>query len=280
MEIKALALSLDGTVLMHKRQELSPRIAHALRVAARHGICIIVVTSRIYENLPKSITNNIWSKCAITINGAEIRDISQEGLLLRSHYFPAAQMQAFLELVSCEKLPYVITAEGKLCVNPQTAALLSSVPVISKYTQYLSQHQCLFSDELSSFLQTHTLSALTLPYIPPELYTVIQDKIADSHLSASWLGQGHVELTHSDANRGTALRDVCELMHIPLQQTVAIGYTDADAPMLEIAGVGVALGNASAQVRLAGDALIDTLGDEGAAEAIEQYVLTQTLRGG
>jgi Cof subfamily protein (haloacid dehalogenase superfamily) len=62
--------------------------------------------------------------------------------------------------------------------------------------------------------------------------------------------------------------------HLGFEQNrvMAVGDSEADLPMIEWAGVGVAMGNASAKVQAAADWVAPTLDEDGVAVAIEKYL--------
>jgi Cof subfamily protein (haloacid dehalogenase superfamily) len=63
--------------------------------------------------------------------------------------------------------------------------------------------------------------------------------------------------------------------HLGVQQAevLAIGDSEADVPMLQWAGVGVAMGNGSDQAKSAADWIAPSLEEDGVATAIEKYAL-------
>ena len=56
-------------------------------------------------------------------------------------------------------------------------------------------------------------------------------------------------------------------------EVMALGDSDADVPMIEWAGIGVAMGNANATVRAAADFITASNSEDGVAAAIEKFVL-------
>ena len=70
-----------------------------------------------------------------------------------------------------------------------------------------------------------------------------------------------------------SLAQLCRLLDIPMAQTMALGDSGNDESMLRAAGLGVAMGNAPAHIRAIADAVTDTNEHDGAAIAIEQFVL-------
>ena len=60
-----------------------------------------------------------------------------------------------------------------------------------------------------------------------------------------------------------------------MADVVAVGYGDNDLPLLEAAGVGVAMGNAPAHVQARADVVVRGHDEDGVAEAIERFVLAR-----
>jgi hydroxymethylpyrimidine pyrophosphatase-like HAD family hydrolase len=67
---------------------------------------------------------------------------------------------------------------------------------------------------------------------------------------------------------------MAEYYNIPIENTVAIGDNFNDVPMLEVAGLSVAMGNADPSVKEIADVVTLTNNEHGVAHAIEKYVLT------
>ncbi|PLS31455.1 cof family hydrolase [Bifidobacterium margollesii] len=73
--------------------------------------------------------------------------------------------------------------------------------------------------------------------------------------------------------KGSALREVAALMDIPMGDTVAIGDSDNDLPMLEAAGTAVAMGNGTDSVKCVADFTTDDVDDGGIRKAFERLHL-------
>jgi hydroxymethylpyrimidine pyrophosphatase-like HAD family hydrolase len=81
------------------------------------------------------------------------------------------------------------------------------------------------------------------------------------------------ELTALGVSKGAALAALAERLHVPREQVIAIGDHENELPMIEWAGLGLAMGNAVAPVREAADAVIPPVTESGVAWAIERYIL-------
>jgi hydroxymethylpyrimidine pyrophosphatase-like HAD family hydrolase len=81
-------------------------------------------------------------------------------------------------------------------------------------------------------------------------------------------------------DKGDALRRLSAYLGVPQAQVMAIGDQGNDLPMLEWAGLGVAVANGSAAARSAADWIAPSVAEDGAAVAIERFLLsTKGCRG-
>ena len=80
-----------------------------------------------------------------------------------------------------------------------------------------------------------------------------------------------VEGLPAGVHKGHGLAWLADHLGINQAEVLAIGDSDADAPMLEWAGVGVAMGNASPAAIAAADWVAPSLERDGAAVAIERF---------
>jgi GntR family transcriptional regulator, transcriptional repressor for pyruvate dehydrogenase complex len=84
---------------------------------------------------------------------------------------------------------------------------------------------------------------------------------------------GFVNITALDASKASMAQLLARQMQIPAEQTMAIGDHDNDAALLQWAGIGVAMGNATPAAKAAADVITSSNLRDGVAEALEQWVL-------
>jgi Cof subfamily protein (haloacid dehalogenase superfamily) len=83
----------------------------------------------------------------------------------------------------------------------------------------------------------------------------------------------YIDVTHPDANKGMVIREAAGLLHVPLEDVAAIGDMPNDMPMLEAAGMGIAMGNASDEVRHVARHVTRTNEEDGFAHAVDSFIL-------
>ena len=63
------------------------------------------------------------------------------------------------------------------------------------------------------------------------------------------LAADYLDVTHPEANKGMVVREASRLLHSRWTQIATIGDMPNDVPMLTLAGLGIAMGNASPEVQ-------------------------------
>jgi len=82
-----------------------------------------------------------------------------------------------------------------------------------------------------------------------------------------------LEIVDHQVSKGNALRFLGEYHGVSAAEMMAIGDGMNDLAMLEYAGLGVAMGNASDTVKAVADVMTGSNADDGVAQAIERFVL-------
>ena len=101
------------------------------------------------------------------------------------------------------------------------------------------------------------------------LLKTLPQQFPDLSVTSSILN--NIEFNHRDANKGAGLRGLAAKLGVPMEQTLAIGDDWNDLPMLEAAGVGVAMATAPAEVRARADACTLSCDEAGVAAALSRF---------
>ena len=87
----------------------------------------------------------------------------------------------------------------------------------------------------------------------------------------------YLELVNKEVGKSTGLRTATKMLGILQERVFAIGDAENDIDMLKWAGWGVAMGQALAQVKAAADAVTAAVDEDGAAIALERWVLGKAV---
>ena len=83
----------------------------------------------------------------------------------------------------------------------------------------------------------------------------------------------YAQLTTSEADKGFAAALLAHRLGVPAKQTLAIGDHHNDVGLLRWSGLGICMGDGHPGARAAADYITGTLAEDGAARALERFVL-------
>lgn len=84
-----------------------------------------------------------------------------------------------------------------------------------------------------------------------------------------------LEFLNKKSSKGHALAELCKAINLPIDQTVAFGDAQNDEHMLEVAGLGVAMGNAIEDLKEKSNLVTKTNDEDGVAIVIEDILQKQ-----
>ena len=96
------------------------------------------------------------------------------------------------------------------------------------------------------------------------------NQIEDIEITSSWFN--NVEIMHKGVNKGEALKALINYLGIDKDEVIAFGDNYNDLPMLELAGIGVVMGNANDEVKEKGDYITAKNTEDGVAKAIYKFL--------
>ena len=268
MTYKLLALDLDGTTL-GPGLDINPAVSHAIAAAQEHGVRVTIATGRMFgSTVPYARQLNIHDP-VICYQGALIRDpISGE---IYQHVVTPGDLAAeAIEMLREQDIFTIAYIDERLCVAGRRREL----------DEYLQWHP-----EGIEVVIDPQLAAMARERPPTKLLFVADPPIVDretARLAQHFAGRLSVvrshslfgELTALGISKGSALAALAARLGIAREQVVAIGDHENDLPMIEWAGLGLAMGNAIPAAHALADAVIPSVQEAGVAWAIERYILT------
>lgn len=273
MDIRLIAMDLDGTALQKDRCTFSPRLHEALEAAHARGVRILPVTGRQLGLLPPVFAQKRpWMDLAVVINGAQIRDLNTGALLYGLDIDPQALRQ-LLTLAEEYHLPIEFSVDSTLYLTQESYDLQLPWPDLAFHRDTILANHGRIVPSLAP-LCGETVEKVNLFGIPPELRDTVVQQLRSVAVSAVWASSNSLEITHPDATKGQTLAYLCRQLDIPMAAVMALGDSGNDITMLQQAGLGVAMGNAPDFVRQTADVCTERYDADGAAKAIEQYILS------
>lgn len=99
------------------------------------------------------------------------------------------------------------------------------------------------------------------------------DSLCCVAISATRSSQYYLDVTHADANKGTVVEKLSEMLKIPRWQIATIGDMMTDALMFRVSGLSIAMGNAPDDVKKLANDVTRSNEEDGFAYAMDHFVL-------
>ncbi|MEG2088348.1 MAG: Cof-type HAD-IIB family hydrolase [Angelakisella sp.] len=273
MEVKLVVCDMDGT-LLNSQKEISPRSLAAIQLARDNDIYVTICSGRIF-----SMLECYWQQLGIhgpiiASNGAQIFDtVSGKtvwGAPMKNRQ--AIDLMAFCALHNldgmalCEDGCYFFHSSGRLerFTNYNSIAARSGYKPIPITFLHGVQDCELLADKI-------IYKVLVSRLHDGDEQLVIDQFLCDQpELDYTMSDVGLLDISAKGINKGTGLVHLAEQMGIPLENCCAIGDFDNDLSMIEVAGLGVAMGNGCDRVKAIAQLITDTNDNDGVAKVLEQ----------
>jgi hypothetical protein len=261
--IRLVAIDLDGTLLNDSKQ-VSDRTADALRCLPAQGVRTVIASAR-----PPRSVRHIYQKLGldtwtINYNGALIWDEVAKRVVFHQpmecdvvrEIIDRARGVFEQVLVGCEVLDRWFTDRVEQTYTTETGRLFRPdgvMPLAQFCNQPITKLLLLGDPQLLRGLEP-------IFYDYPQVIAVR----ADPEL---------IQVMDRRASKAAALKLVAEHYGVPMEQVMAIGDAANDVPMLEAAGIAVAVDNAHPLVKSVADWVAPSNNDHGVHAALVRYGL-------
>lgn len=274
MEIKLIAMDLDGTALQNDRCSFSARLNAALVEAHRRGIHIAPVTGRQYKLLPPALKGHpVWENLAVLCNGAQVRRLD-DGAVLSRLDICGDTLRKLLKLAEDYGLPIEFSRDGKLYLTKNSFRRQIGRPELTFHRDIILAENGIVIDAMEPLCEEQ-VEKVNLLCIDEPKRGAVEQELKRIPVSAVWSSASSMEITHPKATKARGVAELCRILGIPMENVMAMGDSGNDESMLCQAGFSVAMGNAPDHVKAWADAVTERNDRDGAAIAIETYVLNQ-----
>lgn len=271
-DIKLLVLDIDGTI-SGKSNTLSEPVKQAIAQVQAQGIQVAIATGRMYRSALR-FHQEIGSVLPLmAYQGAWIQDPASQKLhrhlvVSREHahqlldYFEQPELRSLLSVhfyINDELYVREITEETQIYAQRSGITPIAVGDLRQVLTHEPTKILALCDD---TDVINELLGNLRSQYTPAELY--LTTSIAT-----------FFEATNPFVNKGTAVRYLAEeLLGLQSNNVMTIGDNFNDVEMLEYAGIGVAMGDAPAEVQAIAQWVAPSVEEDGAVAAIEKFLLS------
>jgi Cof subfamily protein (haloacid dehalogenase superfamily) len=275
MIYRLLALNIDGT-LLQSNGRLHKSTKDAVEYVQQKGIVVSIVTSRSFPSAKKVARALKIKTPLVTHQGAYIASLQDAPIYVKRLTEEITyDIVCFLEVLPCQiRLVHEqFSLANKLKLNNNLLVR----------TVFTSGDPVLYSQQFVSSLSEHLHGQ---PITPPKIEVYFEEKkdLQDTKIALSKMFS-EIEIIELDPLRLDIVPIGCSKLSglaylgrqlgIGLHEMVVIGDGLDDVPMIEAAGLGVAMGNADFPVKRAADWITRSENEHGVAYMVKEHFRKQ-----
>jgi len=276
MEIRLVALDLDGT-LLDPYGKLTSAVSSAVSRVTRHReLRVVLCTGRRFRTaLPHAQALGL-SGAIVVNNGAIVKDLAS-GETLQHAYLPGSEFDEVIAHVRSHGPPLVYVDSYLDGVDILTERTERAHPFQREYVDDQGKVVTIVEDVAQMgrerVIMVSTMAdAESLAELRHRAHARFGDRIqTHSLINKNYQGQ-ILEFLSPAAGKWPALERLAASWGIAPAEIAAVGDDTNDAELLGRVGLGIAMGNALPEVRAAARLVVRSNAEGGAGEAIEQIL--------
>lgn len=271
MKYKLLVLDVDGTLLNDER-EISKRTLAALLKVQQMGVRIVLASGRpTYGLMPlaKTLELGNYGGFVLSYNGCQIIK-AQNGEIL------------FERRINPEMLPYLekkARKNGFAIFTYHDDTLITDSPdnEYIKNEALLNNLKIIREDEFSTAIDFAPCKCMLVSDKEKALIGLEQhwEKRLAGTLDAFRSEPYFLEVVPCGVNKANTLGALLEHLGVTREEVIAVGDGVYDVTMLQLAGMGVAMGHSQDSVKVCADYVTASNEEDGVALAVEKLILAE-----
>ena len=278
-KIKLVALDLDGTLFTDKL-EITTENQRAIRSALEAGTHVIISTGRPYVALPLEKIANLGIRYAITANGGGIYRLPEKECVF-SRCMPPEVIVPIIRHLQTKDILYDAFIGGIRYREANRQNIVDHLTQFPEATRQLVRTNATFVDDLADFIESHHVDVekMTINFRPlPDGTYKDRDDVweylsTNPQITTLCGGYMNIEYTLAGTTKAMGLRVLADMLDVPMECTMAVGDTQNDADIVQAAAIGVAMGNATNDIKAIADFITKSNNESGVAYAIDKFVL-------
>ncbi len=269
MAYKMIVLDLDGT-LMSSKNSILPRTKEALFKAQEAGVTIVLASGRPTFGMVKAAKElrlDEYPGFLLSYNGGRIISVQTDELIYDKSLTPEI----------CHEL-YDLAREHDINIM----AYEDEAIVTMDDDQYIQKESFINAmpinrvEDFKSALTFNSVKCLCTgePEYLAEVELKFKERIGD-RLSIMRSAPFFLEIMPQNINKAYSLQKLLDHLGFEVSEMIACGDGYNDLPMIEFAGLGVAMGNAVDEVKAKSQYITATNDEDGIAQVVEKFIFNK-----
>ncbi len=260
--IKALLLDIDGTLLPRGVEKIDEETVRAIWQAHEKGIKIIIATGRGFNIMALDVKQSLPVDYFITVNGGCINQ--KDGTVVFSYPMDREDVEGLIEVGLKYDAPFAFKFSDRMLVYNRYEDFTARYcygPIRKEWV----------GDETAA-RSYHRLHELPIGcFFFPNGFEVLdlQQQFPNLKFVPAGVGKGAGECYSVRINKGKTIKRLMDSLGIKLEECAAFGDSPNDEEMLQMCGLGIAMGNAHESTKKVADYVTDDDQHQGIPKALK-----------
>lgn len=265
---RLVAIDVDGT-LVNDEKNLTQRTIETIKKAVENNTRVVVSSARSFYRL-KGYLEQLGliedNQYTISFNGAVIVE-NKSQKLLSSINFQEKEVLGLIEMAKSFKTPISLYAMNCL--------ITEEIPEILKNNKHFSNVNFRISKFEEIDFNKECIYKIVFVNEPENIMKIkreLSKELYEKYEITSSVPE-YIEFVKKGITKSKALDFICKKCNIKKSEVIAIGDADNDLEMINFAGLGVAMENATDSLKEKADYVTSSNNHDGVAKVIERYIL-------
>ena len=267
---KIVFFDIDGTLIdtFHGKNDISPAVKQAIHKLQSLGHYAFIATGRPYA----FISHQLWDfgfDGFVLSNGAQV---VLSGKTIYEDKMDKTFVKTLANELDAHGIEYVLEGERYSYIKPKSQRLFDICESINVSKELIKRDYNLDEVEIYKFeifcndeeIEKHCMRVVD-GYPDYGYYYSINGCLFEVFAKRNHKAKG--------------IEKALEILNIPIENSYAFGDGDNDIEMLKTVGCGIAMGNASDYVKSFANRVTQTVGNDGVAFGINEYILKENVMG-
>jgi len=246
-DVKIIFFDIDGTLIDMNRKQISSKMLDTLRALKKQNILLCIATGRSPIALPHFEDVNF--DAFLTFNGSYCYNQKES---IYENPIPQKDIKQIIENSQTLGRPVAIATKDRTITNGKDADLI-------EYFSFAHQEPVI-SKDFNSTIDNEKIYQLMLGS-RKEDYDKVMNNTTDSKITAWW--NRAVDIIPASGGKGIGISKILDYYGLDKSQAIAFGDGNNDIEMLKAVGWGLAMDNASDDLKTIANEVIGSVTDDG-----------------
>lgn len=271
MTYQAIAFDLDGTLLSSQAAILASS-KQAIEQARAKGLKVFIVTGRHHTAVRPYYAELGLDTPVVCCNGTYVYDFQQDRILT-ANPLPPTLAEDLIRSAKAAGIHTAVYTESAMTYEVLNAHFEKFQKWVATCPENVRPNVHQVTD-FQDFIENN-VTILKVLVSDPDLNKLqnFVDTLPLEQVSAEWSWVDRVDITHTGNSKGACLARVLHQYGIDPAQVIAFGDNFNDISMLELVGMGIAMGGSEPEVQQSANLVIGSHNDDSIAQALAELLV-------